>query len=114
MSDNQTRQRHSELLHTQLNAGEDQNKEKSTSEQLIVREAIIGTPFHYVESELGCGIVLGKYRLTSWMDKEQFNLEAHIRETNWELLFNMVVGMMNALEEKYEDRLKEITDSIKK
>lgn len=71
-------------------AVENQNKENS-SEELLEREAIEGTPFYIVGNhDIGYFLTLGKHRLTE-PDKDILSVYSKLKNNMWDIILKLVI-----------------------
>lgn len=80
-------EKQSELLKSQTNADQADNS-NSTSEPLIIREKIKGTPFWIIGDQDGWGIVLSNYRLTRIHQTKEAALK-ELEDEKWNLIMRM-------------------------
>lgn len=82
--------KHTELLDTQLNAGDEPNKE--TYSRIINTESVEGSPFTLVTIEAGTFVALGNRRCTEPMEEEE--AKQIITSGSWELITALIVAIM--------------------
>lgn len=80
-----------ELLQSQTNVGE--TYKENSSEPLIERGEIKGTPFHWWKrtEEGKYHIALGKYRLNDEPIHTQEELEEYLYEHEWDIILKMIM-----------------------
>lgn len=71
-----------DILNTLNNVGENHNS--NSSEELIERKNIEGTPFTIVKTEGKCFLTMGKYQLTGYMEEEEIAI--YIMENEWNII----------------------------
>lgn len=99
--------KHKELLKSQMNAGENQNKENYSEEdtELIKREAIPNTPFFVVgNDEKGYIITLGKFKLTENEETKTAAIDKLITD-QWNIIFRMVTTLHETIMMKIGEEL---------
>lgn len=85
---------------------EDANRE--TSSQILVNEAVKGTPFRVVGNNTqGYALTLGKYRLTEPKPTKEEVIENTIY-VDWNLIANMIVTVIKTYDEMEEGEIKSL------
>lgn len=98
--------KHKELLKSQMNAGENQNKENSSEDtQLIERENIKNTPFIVVgNEEKGYILTLGKFKLTENMPTKEEAI-ALLYTDKWHIILRMITTIHETIMMKIGEEL---------
>lgn len=87
-----------ELLESQ-NLSSQQDKQNSTSEELIKTVNITGTPFTGVKySDVDWKIAIGKFIVSDKQFENYEELENYVMIKPWELVFNGVMAYMQIIE----------------
>jgi hypothetical protein len=89
MSTNKKQLTQQELLNSLTNADENQNKENS-SEQLVEREPIEGTPFYMMgNNEKGYSVVMANYKLSPVQPTKEDVLR-YMNDNLWNFTINVI------------------------
>lgn len=100
---NITKNKQEEILHTQVNADENQNNIPS-GKQLLEREKITDTPFELIgNEEIGYFISLGKYRISEIMTNKKIAIES-LEKEQWNYIVRIIVTL---IEDIYDNKIQE-------